>query len=100
MTGNSIGGMGAKRRNFHKELMSRMGYEAEAVQIQDLFLAGKKEQAFQAVPSSFADEISLVGPIDRIKHRLQAWRDSPVTSLLINNRNLAQMRSIAELVLS
>ncbi len=95
-----IGGMGAKRRNFHKELMSRMGYEAEAVQIQDLFLAGKKEQAFQAVPSSFADEISLVGPIDRIKHRLQAWRDSPVTSLLINNRNLAQMRSIAELVLS
>lgn len=95
-----IGGMGAKRRNFHKELMSRMGYEAEAMQIQDLFLAGKKEQAFQAVPSSFADEISLVGPIDRIKDRLQAWRDSPVTSLLINNRNLGQMRSIAELVLS
>jgi F420-dependent oxidoreductase-like protein len=94
-----IGGMGAKNRNFHKELMSRMGYEAEAKQIQDLFLAGKKELAFQAVPSSFADEISLVGPIDRIKDRLLAWRESPVTSLLVNNRDLSHMRSVAELVL-
>ena len=94
-----IGGMGAKSRNFHTELMGRMGFEAEARQIQDLFLAGKKDEAFQAVPSSFADEISLVGPIERIRDRLDAWRDSPVTSLLVNTKNVDQMRTIAELVL-
>jgi alkanesulfonate monooxygenase SsuD/methylene tetrahydromethanopterin reductase-like flavin-dependent oxidoreductase (luciferase family) len=94
-----IGGMGAKSRNFHTELMGRMGFEAEAKQIQDLFLAGKKDEAFQAVPSSFADEISLVGPIERIRDRLDAWRDSPVTSLLVNTKNVDQMRTIAELVL-
>ena len=94
-----IGGMGAKSRNFHTELMGRMGFEAEARLIQDLFLAGKKDEAFQAVPSSFADEISLVGPIERIRDRLDAWRDSPVTSLLVNTKNVDQMRTIAELVL-
>ncbi|MBL6688573.1 MAG: LLM class F420-dependent oxidoreductase [Pseudomonadales bacterium] len=94
-----IGGMGAKSRNFHTELMARMGFEAEARQIQDLFLAGKKDEAFQAVPSKFADEISLVGPIERIRDRLDAWRESPVTSLLVNTKNVDQMRTIAELVL-
>jgi F420-dependent oxidoreductase-like protein len=94
-----IGGMGAKSRNFHTELMGRMGFEAEAREIQDLFLAGKKDEAFQAVPSSFADEISLVGPVERIRDRLDAWRDSPVTSLLVNTKNVEQMRTIAELVL-
>ena len=94
-----IGGMGAKSRNFHTELMGRMGLEAEARKIQDLFLAGKKDEAFMAVPSSFADEISLVGPVDRIKDRLDAWRESPVTSLLVSTKNVDQMRQVAELVL-
>ena len=52
-----------------------------------------------AVPSSFADEISLVGPVDRIKDRLDAWRESPVTSLLVSTKNVDQMRQVAELVL-
>ncbi|MFT5101396.1 MAG: F420-dependent oxidoreductase-like protein [Flavobacterium sp.] len=94
-----IGGMGAKDRNFHTELMGRMGLEAEARKIQDLFLAGKKDEAVQAVPSSFADEISLVGPIDRVKDRLQAWRETPVTSLLVNARNEQQIQQMAEIVL-
>ncbi|MFT7685467.1 MAG: F420-dependent oxidoreductase-like protein [Candidatus Azotimanducaceae bacterium] len=94
-----IGGMGAKDRNFHTELMGRMGLEDEARKIQDLFLAGKKDEAVQAVPSSFADEISLVGPIDRVKDRLQAWRETPVTSLLVSARNEKQIQQMAEIVL-
>jgi F420-dependent oxidoreductase-like protein len=94
-----IGGMGAKSRNFHTELMGRMGFEAEARKIQDLFLAGKKDEAVQAVPSQFADEISLVGSPDRIRDRLQAWRETPVTSLLINARSEGQLQQCAELVL-
>ncbi len=94
-----IGGMGAKKRNFHMELMGRMGFEAEAEKVQDLFLAGKRAEAVQAVPDEFADEISLVGPVDRIRDRLAAWRETPVTTLLLANRDTDTMRTMAELVL-
>jgi F420-dependent oxidoreductase-like protein len=100
MLGFYIGGMGAKSRNFHKELMSRMGYEAEADKIQELFFEGKREEAIRMVPDAFADEISLVGPAARIKDRLSAWRDTPVTTLLVMSQNKAQLRQLAELVLS
>ncbi len=94
-----IGGMGAKKRNFHKELMGRMGFEAEAQKIQDLFFEGKRAEAFAAVPDQFCDEISLVGSKERIRERLDAWRDSPVTTLLIGSTDLATIRTVAELVL-
>lgn len=94
-----IGGMGAKSRNFHNELVQRMGFEEAAEKIQDLFLAGKKDEAAAAVPTELADEISLVGPVARIKDRLQAWQETPVTSLLVSTRNMGQLRTFAELVL-
>ena len=100
MLGFYIGGMGAKKRNFHMELMARMGFEAEARKIQDLFMAGKRAEAVAAVPDQFADEISLCGPIDRIRDRLQAWRETPVTTLLVANQDRDTMRTMAELVLS
>ena len=99
MLGFYIGGMGAKKRNFHKELMSRMGFEAEAERIQELFLAGDRQAAVAAVPSQFADEISLVGPVERIVDRLQAWRETPVTTLLVAGHDAAGLRQLAELVL-
>lgn len=94
-----IGGMGAKDRNFHNELVQRMGFEAEAKKIQDLFLSGQKDAAAAAVPTELADEISLVGPVERIRDRLQAWQETPVTSLLVSTQNLGQLRTFAELVL-
>jgi F420-dependent oxidoreductase-like protein len=94
-----IGGMGAKKRNFHKELMSRMGFEKEADKIQDLFMEGKRWEAVGEVPEKFADELSLVGPIERIKDRLAAWRETPITTLLIGNREADVLRTMAELVL-
>lgn len=100
MLGFYIGGMGAKKRNFHMELMARMGFEAEAHKIQDLFMEGKRAEATAAVPDQFADEVSLCGPVDRIKDRLQAWRETPVTSLLLGNSDPETMQTMAELVLS
>jgi len=99
MLGFYIGGMGAKKHNFHMELMGRMGFEAEAHKIQDLFFEGKRAEAVAAVPDAFADEISLCGPLPRIRERLEAWRDSPVTVLLLANRDPETLRSMAELVL-
>lgn len=93
-----IGGMGAKGQNYHTKLMARMGFEEEAYKIQDLFFEGKREEAIAAVPDDFADEISLVGPASRIKERLEAWRDSPVTTLMIAPRGPDALRQAAELV--
>ena len=99
MLGFYVGGMGAKGANFHMNLMARMGYEAEAHKIQELFLEGKRDEAIMAVPSSFADEISLVGPPERIKERLAAWRASPVTTLLVTAKEPETLRTLAELAL-
>ena len=91
MLGFYIGGMGSAKRNFHKELMARMGFPDEAEQIQTLFLEGKQDEAIAAVPDQFADEISLSGSRDRIKERLKDWENSPVTSLLVHgDANLLQ----------
>lgn len=94
-----IGGMGAKKRNFHAELMGRMGFEGEARQVQELFLAGRRDEAVASVPSAFADEIALVGPAGRIRERLAAWRETPVTSLLVGGHSRQQVRRHAELIL-
>ena len=94
-----IGGMGAEGANFHTNLMARMGYENEAHEIQRLFLEGKRDEAIATVPSSFADEISLVGPPERIRDRLQNWDDSAVTTLNVAVQDVDTMRRIAELVL-
>jgi F420-dependent oxidoreductase-like protein len=94
-----VGGMGSEKRNFHKALVSRMGFEAEANTIQKLYMAGRKQEAAEAVPDKLADEISLVGPKERIKERLEVWKETPVTSLLISARNTADIETMAELVL-
>jgi F420-dependent oxidoreductase-like protein len=94
-----VGGMGSRKRNFHMELMSRMGFEAEAHKIQDLFFENRREEAAAAVPDQFADEISLVGPVERIRDRLDAWRETPVTTLLMANQDPSVLRTMAELVL-
>lgn len=95
-----IGGMGAKKRNFHTELMGRMGFESEAKRIQELFLDGKRTEAAVAVPDQFADEISLVGPPERIKERLEAWKETPITSILVGTHSKNKLRQVAELVLA
>ena len=94
-----IGGMGAKGQNYHTRLMARMGFEEEALRIQDLFLAGKRDEAVAAVPTEFADEISLVGPSERIRDRMQAWEDSPVTMLNVSTRSPDDLRQVAEIAL-
>src|SRR4051812_7337053 len=91
-----IGGMGAKDRNFHMELMSRMGFESQAQQIQELFFEGKRDEAIPLVPTEFADEISLVGSKERIRDRLQAWDASPVTTIIISG-DVDTLRTMAEL---
>jgi F420-dependent oxidoreductase-like protein len=94
-----VGGMGAKERNFYNDLAHRYGYGEAAERIQSAYLDGRTMEAIQAVPDGLVDEVSLIGPRDRIADRLVAWRESGVTTLLIGATDLPTVRLMAELVL-
>ena len=93
-----FGGMGARSANFHANVPIRMGYEAEVEKIQELYLGGNKEEAAAAVPRKLIEELTLIGPADKIRHDLEAWRDSSVTTLLVGG-DAETLRKAAELVL-
>jgi F420-dependent oxidoreductase-like protein len=94
-----IGGMGAREKNFYYNIACRYGYEEAAGRIQDLFLAGKKLEAFAAVPDELVDEVALCGPRERIRERLEAWRASGITTLICGTNSLETVRTMAEMVL-
>lgn len=71
-----IGGMGAKNKNFYHEYATRLGYGDAANQIQELYLSGKKSEAEALVPNELLDEVSLIGPRERIIERLGPWKEA------------------------
>ena len=93
-----IGGMGAREVNFHANVFARMGYEAEAREIQDLYLAGKKDEAAATVPQSLIEETTLIGPKEKIRDDLEMWRESCITELQLYG-DVNTLRTMAELVL-
>ncbi len=79
-----FGGMGSRKQNFHADVPRRMGYEAEVDRIQDLYLDGKKDEAAAAIPRELIEQLALVGPQEKIRHDLEAWKDSRVTTILVD----------------
>jgi F420-dependent oxidoreductase-like protein len=94
-----VGGMGAKGRNFYNSLVRRYGWEEDAERIQELYLAGKQREAIAAVPDELVDAVSLIGPKERIAERLEAWRETPVTTLVLGTTQPEALQTLAELVL-
>jgi F420-dependent oxidoreductase-like protein len=92
-----VGGMGAKGQNFYTRLAQRYGYADAAAEIQDLYLAGKKNEAIAAVPDGLVDEVALVGDRARIGDRLAAFRDCGVGTLILQARQPEALRLLAEL---
>ncbi|HET9125416.1 MAG TPA: LLM class F420-dependent oxidoreductase [Solirubrobacteraceae bacterium] len=93
-----FGGMGAKGANFHANVPIRMGYEAEIARVQDLYLDGHKLEAAAALPRDLLEQLTLIGPAQKLRHDLEAWRESLATTLLIGG-DAATLRAAAELVL-
>jgi F420-dependent oxidoreductase-like protein len=90
-----VGGFGTRKTNFYKDFLSRSGWPDECEKIQDLFLAGKQKQAIEAVPNSMIDALYLIGPEGRIKERFQAWKDSPVGTLMVGSQDPRVIRLLA-----
>jgi len=94
-----VGGMGAKGKNFYNDLACRYGYEGVAVEIQDLYLSGKKAEATALVPDDLVDDVSLIGPRERIADRLEAWKESPVSTIVVTASQPEALQLMAELTL-
>jgi F420-dependent oxidoreductase-like protein len=78
------GGMGARGANFHFEVFARMGYEDVALKVQDLYLAGKKQEAAAAIPLAMVEDVALVGPPDKIRSELEMWKETCLTTFLVS----------------
>ena len=91
-----MGGMGAKEQNFHKNVFDRMGYESISDEVQELFLAGKRDEATALIPDELADEMHIVGDASHVKERVAAWEETGVTTLMLSLRSADEVRLVAE----
>ncbi len=98
-----VGGMGSRKQNFYNNLVCRYGFEADAKVIQDLYLEGKREEAMAAIPDALIDMVSLCGPRDVVRERLNIYREAGVGTLgltpiaFTKDDRLEQLRLVAEL---
>lgn len=92
-----VGGMGHKTLNFHKHMMTERGFGDAAERIQELYLAGRKNEATAAVPDEFIDQAALLGPKPRIKKRYRDWVDAGFTGLTVGTHQDEAVRFMAEL---
>src|SRR5215212_3177928 len=98
-----VGGMGSRQQNFYNQLVQRYGFEDAALEVQDLYLDGKREEAMTALPDELIDTVSLVGPEDVVRERLAVYRDAGVGTLGVTPLahakadRLEQLRLVAEL---
>ncbi len=98
-----VGGMGSREKNFYNQIVQRYGFEDVAKTVQDLYLEGKKEEAAAALPDELIDMIALCGPADRVRERLEVYREAGVGTLGVTpmaftrEERLEQLRLLAEL---
>lgn len=92
-----VGGMGHKDMNFHKEMMIRRGYPEAAERVQECFLAGRRDEAAQAVPDEYVDDGALVGTPERVAERFARWLDAGVDGLTIYGADDDGLRLIADI---
>jgi hypothetical protein len=98
-----VGGMGSRGQNFYNQLMVRYGFEAAAAEVQDLYLAGRREEAMAALPDGLIDAVTLCGPREHVRDRLAVYREAGVGTLGVTPLaftaadRLEQLRLVAEL---
>jgi F420-dependent oxidoreductase-like protein len=91
-----IGGMGARGRNFYNTVFSRQGYADEAKLVQDLYLAGKKEEAAAALPEEFIERVTMIGPPSFVQERIAALGEAGVTHLHVNTVSSDAPKALAQ----
>ncbi len=93
-----FGGMGARGANFHHDVPVRMGYRRRGAPLPGSLPRRQEGRGRAALPTKLVEELALIGPRDKIRHDLDAWRESAVTTLLIGG-DATTVRRVAEVVL-
>jgi F420-dependent oxidoreductase-like protein len=93
-----MGGMGAKDQNFHKQVFERMGHEALATEVQELYLQGRKDEATALVPDELVDDMHIIGTAAAVRERAAQWEETGVTTLLLSCRTADEVRQVAEVL--
>ncbi|MGH3411907.1 MAG: LLM class F420-dependent oxidoreductase [Marmoricola sp.] len=93
-----MGGMGAKQANFHKDVFDRMGYDTISDEVQELYLAGKRDEATALIPDELVEDMHIVGDAGYVRERVAAWEETGVTTLLLSLRTPEEVRRVAEVV--
>ena len=94
-----MGGMGAKEQNFHKNVFERMGYAEITDRVQELFLAGKRDEATALIPDELVEELHIIGDAAKVRDKVQEWESTGVTTLLLSCRSPEEVRQVADVVL-
>jgi hypothetical protein len=98
LTGTYVGGMGSSSHNFHRDAMARRGFPDEAAKIQELWLAGRKEEAIAAVPDEYLEQSALIGDEQRIRRRWATWSPpASVTGVIVDAAGIDELRLVANL---
>jgi F420-dependent oxidoreductase-like protein len=98
-----VGGMGSRKQNFYNSLVQRYGFEDAAREVQELYLAGRRDEAAAALPGELIDHVTLCGPADRVRDRLAVFREAGVGTLIVSpmawtfEERRSQLRLLAEL---
>ena len=98
-----VGGMGSREQNFYNRLVSSYGFEGAAAKVQDLYLAGRRAEAMEALPDELIDLVCIVGPKDRARDKIRAFRDAGVDALIVSGMavdtesRIEQLKLVAEL---
>ena len=93
-----MGGMGAKEQNFHKQVFERMGYADLADRVQELYLAGRKDEATALVPDELVDDMHIIGTAGEVRERVAQWEETGVTTLLLSCRTPEEIRGVAQVL--
>jgi F420-dependent oxidoreductase-like protein len=93
-----IGGMGSRTQNFHFNLFARMGFEAAATSVRDLYLSGFRREAAAAIPTELVEAVALVGPLAKVREEAARWGQA-LPGLLLISGSRATLRTAAELFL-
>ena len=98
-----VGGMGSREQNFYNRLVSSYGFERGAREVQDLYLEGRRNEAMMALPDDLIDLVNIVGPRDKAKEKIRAFKDAGVDTLIVSGMaidtpsRIEQLRLVAEL---
>jgi alkanesulfonate monooxygenase SsuD/methylene tetrahydromethanopterin reductase-like flavin-dependent oxidoreductase (luciferase family) len=92
-----LGGMGSRKTNFYVDLTHRFGFGEVADEVQSLYLDGKREEAYNAIPDELVDATSMIGTEDEVAERVRRFADAGVDRMIVSPVHASKEESIQTL---